>query len=227
MARTKLKQIADFRGVIRRRTAALSIVTGTNAYNVTSAMAGAASGGTATQAGVITAAPKNRVLLMNNDTGREIAQADGDKIFGRITFATAVFTLTLYVSDGAGGETAYAPVAGDSLNGVEVDIFYGEIVHAKDHDPTDIVNGLFSADELPSSDPNSHVSERELLTVATNGQTAFTLSFTPKAESLRLEVNGQAQVHGVDFTNSGTAVTWTDNDFTLETSDEVVAQYDR
>ena len=72
------------------------------------------------------------------------------------------------------------------------------------------------------------VDKRDRLTVATNGQTAFSLSQIPtKAISLALLVNGSAYElsnPSPAFTLAGTSITWT-GPFSLSPSDNLVAAY--
>jgi hypothetical protein len=69
---------------------------------------------------------------------------------------------------------------------------------------------------------------KDLLTVTTPGQTAFTLSQTPINDStFELVLNHTVHLrNGVDYTYSGTSLTWLDPDsITLDTTDELVAHY--
>ena len=65
----------------------------------------------------------------------------------------------------------------------------------------------------------------ETLNIVTNGDTLFTLS-NSVTRVRRLSVNGQSQVNGIDFTVSGTTLTWISTDFDLETSDELIINYE-
>jgi hypothetical protein len=57
-------------------------------------------------------------------------------------------------------------------------------------------------------------------------QTSFTLSGTPSENStVMMFVNGEKQQYGIDYTASGTAITWFDNDFILESTDIVEFWY--
>jgi hypothetical protein len=61
--------------------------------------------------------------------------------------------------------------------------------------------------------------------VATVGQTAFVLTQTPVSSAdVQMKVNKLSYENGVDFTVSGTAVTWTDP-FVLKAGDLVVFLY--
>lgn len=65
------------------------------------------------------------------------------------------------------------------------------------------------------------------VTVTTNGQTAFTLSATPvDINDVEMTVNGIEYTNGVDFTITGTSVTWNNVLFTLRTGDMIIFDYD-
>lgn len=60
----------------------------------------------------------------------------------------------------------------------------------------------------------------------TNGQVTFIISSTPTdVQSLTFAVNGVLADEGVDYSVSGTTITWTDAPFTMQTSDLVVVRY--
>lgn len=220
------KQIDRLQGTLKRAAAAATILTGTGTYVVTPSMAGSPASGSDSVSGVLTAAPQNKVNLNRSANGRALEKADGTRIFGRITFAATVFTLTLYVSDGAGGETPYSPVAGDALNNVSIDIIYGEVVKWENILPTQIVNGLDSLDDV-ATDPNSHLKQIDNYAAPTLNQTAFALSQTPKAGSVQFYINGMAMMPGVDFTVAGSTITYVPTDFAVATTDKAWAVYDR
>jgi hypothetical protein len=227
MALTKAKQLDKPVGTRKRVNAALTIVTGTSAYVTTPAFAGSAAGGSNTAVGVFTTAPTNYVALFRRLNGKEVRTADDRRIFGRTTHAAGVFTTRLYVTDNAGAETEYAPIAGDNLNGVAIDILFGEVVQFATLNATDTVNGLDSVDETGGADPNSHLKQIDVFGGVTNGQTAFVLTQTPKVGSVAFLVNGQAQTPTLDYTLAGLNLTWTARHFAIEATDEIVAIYDR
>ena len=220
------KQINRLEPTLKRRADAVTLLTGSSAYVVTPSMGGSPSGGNDTTAGVFTASPQNKVTLIRRDNGRAVEKADGTRITGRTTFAATVFTLTLYVSDGAGGETVYAPVAGDALNNVHLDIIYGEVVKWESRLPTDIVNALDGLDDV-SIDPNSHQKQIDSFLAPAANQTAFALTLTPKAGSVMMFINGQMQAPTTDFTVAGSAVTYNAVDYAIATTDRVHFAYDR
>jgi hypothetical protein len=69
---------------------------------------------------------------------------------------------------------------------------------------------------------------QEILTITSDGQTAFTLGQTPSGTSaFGLFLNGQLRSNPADYTFSGTALTWNDpGGLILLTTDELIAWYD-
>jgi hypothetical protein len=62
---------------------------------------------------------------------------------------------------------------------------------------------------------------------ASASQTAFTLTKTPvDSNDVRMRINGVDYDNGVDYTVSGTSVTWTDTAFVLDNGDDVEFDYD-
>lgn len=59
----------------------------------------------------------------------------------------------------------------------------------------------------------------------TNGQTVFTLSQASNSGYYFLTLNGLTQERSLDYTVSGTTLTWLNADFTLTTSDKLVFYY--
>jgi hypothetical protein len=227
MSKIARKQMDAPVGTRKRANTAFTILTGTSAYTTTASFGGSTGAGNDTTIGVFTTSPSNIAALFRRDNGKEVSRADGSRIFARNTFAAAVFTTTLYVSDGAGGETVYSPVAGDNLNNVAVDMIYGECVQFASLLPTQSINGLDSVDES-GADPNSHQRQFDIFATPTANQTAFTLSQTPKAAaSVGMKINGLDQRPTLDYTITGTAVTFTAVDHSIATTDHVMFVYDR
>lgn len=88
--------------------------------NISSEMSGKVSGGGSSSAGVITAAPNNRVVLVTADTEQAIEDAAGQRVYGRITEASGTWTLSFYTNE-AGVETAH------SLSSQDIRIYYREV----------------------------------------------------------------------------------------------------
>lgn len=74
---------------------------------------------------------------------------------------------------------------------------------------------------------NIPVANTDKLTISSDGQTAFTLSSTPSsAAAFGLYLNGQLREDTVDYSFSGTNLTWNDpGGLTLKTTDILIAKY--
>jgi hypothetical protein len=84
---------------------------------------------------------------------------------------------------------------------------------------------LGGINEVHASLPNA---VEDILTVASDGQTAFTLSNTPSSDAaFTLYLNGQLAERTVDYTRSGTSITWINGGSLgpLVTTDYFVALY--
>lgn len=71
-------------------------------------------GGTPTAEGVITSPPDNQVSLIDLANGGEIEDAQGQRVYGRITEAAGVWTLSFYTNE-AGVETASTIVSSTDI----------------------------------------------------------------------------------------------------------------
>lgn len=82
-------------------------VAAATSIDVSSYLTGKVAGGTPTQAGVITAPNDNRVELRISGLGDQVENPlTGDKVYGRLTFSTGVWTLSFYTLV-VGVQTAY------------------------------------------------------------------------------------------------------------------------
>ena len=124
------------------------------------------------------------------------------------------FTSNHVVADATSFETAISAL----------DAFFGNVTTAD----LNKLNAITStATQIDNAVTASHSKVYQAITVTSNGQTAFTLTSTPKADgAVELFVNGQSQANAVDYTVSGTSLTWTSSDFSLATTDSLIAVYD-
>jgi hypothetical protein len=81
-------------------------------YDISAEMTGRVPGGTATQIGVATDPPYNQVEIREKLTGTYIEDAGGQRVYGRITEASGVWTLSFFTNE-AGVETAHTLAAYD------------------------------------------------------------------------------------------------------------------
>ena len=218
MALLKAKQIDKLLGTLRRFDSAFTLAAAAT-VSLAATFAGKTAGGNDTTAGVFTTAPYNKVVLIDESTGNPLTDGVGNNVYGRIDGA---FLCTFYIVL-AGVETAYTFLAGNVSIGNTVAVIYGESVQFKDVLATDVIHGMDHLDET-DYDARAHAEKIETLPVTVGGQTAFTLTETPKAASVKIFVNGQRES---TFTHVGTstAVTWLNTDYQLETTDEVTFIY--
>lgn len=123
-------------------------ISGTSS-NVTSVFTGRTSGGSSLTKGVVTAG-QNYCELRNSSTDSLFINAQGEKVYGRITFAASTWTLTYYTLT-AGVETSY-----NFTSPVDMDIYFLQVFDVQDV-PTiwqDKVLSLFT------QNPASDVSEK-------------------------------------------------------------------
>jgi hypothetical protein len=174
--------------------------------------------------GVIVTGANNRTEIYGGASKLKLTDASGNEVFGRITEAGGVYTLT-YFSLVAGVETAH------SMPAAAIDI---EFSYRFDFArfPADAAIAV-SARNI-SNDPagaGGATSRNERLTV-TALNTVSNLGFTPlNAATLALFVNGQQfDTFGggaAAFSLSGVAITWSaaNAGFSLEVADRVTARY--
>jgi len=91
--------------------------------DVSLSFTGKLSGGASAQAGVITTTALNNTPLYDSTTNTYIEDAQGQRVYGRLTYSTGVWTLSFYTNE-AGTETAYS--FGSSTN---INVFYREVFH--------------------------------------------------------------------------------------------------
>lgn len=88
--------------------------------DVSSLFSGQSPGGDASTAGVITSAPNNFVPILEKDTGGEIEDGEGDRVFARLTESGGTWTLSFFTNE-AGTETAH------SLSSQDIRFLYREV----------------------------------------------------------------------------------------------------
>lgn len=173
--------------------------------------------------GVMTSTPDNRAELYLTGTQNKFDDGSGNEVYGRVTFAAAVYTLTFY-SLVAGTETAYA--FGGSTN---IDIEFGYVFDLVDL-PVDAIRSLKV--RRVSDDPASLFPTDfwEVLT-ATGDWAIPDLTYLPKSAALvKITINGQALYAGTHFTVTTKTFSFSSGQktavgFTIKTTDFIVAEY--
>lgn len=109
-------------------------LTGTaSSTDISSLMTGKTSGGSPSVLGVVTDAPYNKVTLLDATNADQLKDADGNIIYGRVTFAASVWTISYYVLLGT-TETAYTFTVSASVNWFYQE-FYNPMVSVPGYSP--------------------------------------------------------------------------------------------
>lgn len=197
--------------------------------SVTSFFSGKISGGSDTSAGVITSTPSNKIYLRIAGTGHPVTdQATGESVFARLTEISGAWTLGYFILQN-GTEVSYN-TTGNPAVGQAINFRWCEIVQAANYKPTMVVNVGEGIDEFDATSASSHQHIIDPITITTNGQTAITLSQTPKdGNDIELIINTVSYYASKHFNVSGATITWTNTaasgGFDLETIDDVAAMY--
>jgi len=223
--RVQPKQIEDYKigrmGVINFSAAGTSDIVTTEITSSAAADGVPVQVGAATTEGFITTGANNKVLMVDTLSKQAIDDGSGNEVFGRLTQAAAVYTLS-YFSLVLGVETAV------SLPAISIDFFVNYNYLFKNL-PNDILVRINAT--IVGEDPVNQAGRpirNEKVTV-TGLNTINDLAFLPIANSVSLVVNGKSETEGASeaFTRVGKVITWdaTDAGYDLETTDDVVAHY--
>ncbi len=169
-------------------------VTGTS-KDVTSLMTGKVSGGGSAAEGVLTDISHNRVDLIDPSTRTYFEDAQGQKVYGRITYAASVWTVSFYTNE-AGVETAY------SFSSSDVDILFREVFKSANRptiseNPTEFGTLDVTADVADATSTGRGVVSTGTQTFG--GAKTFNGDLTANAQMKLAEL--------VDSTTAGTAAT--------------------
>ncbi len=91
-----------------------------NSTGVATQMIGKSPGGDTSTAGVVTSSPYNKVVIVEAATLTGVEDAQGQRVYGRLTESAGAWTLTYYTNE-AGVETAH------SLTTTNITVFYNEV----------------------------------------------------------------------------------------------------
>lgn len=89
-------------------------------YSITTEMSGKTPGGSSSSLGVITSPPNNRVYIKDSLTETFVEDAEGQRVYGRITESGGAWTLSFYTNEG-GVETAH------NLSTLNISIYFWEV----------------------------------------------------------------------------------------------------
>lgn len=169
--------------------------------------------------GVVTAG-SNRVLIFDNTNKLPISDGNGDEVYGRITEAAGVYTLSYFVET-AGVETAYAMVGAD----IDFEFAYRFDFVRFPADATIKVKSRNVGDDPASGGSGSSV--EEIINISALN-TFADLTFNPSSNVI-LYINGKGEdnLSGGAFTEVAKAITWSSGNagYDAETTDRAVAVY--
>ena len=179
----------------------------------------------ATLIGVVTATTDNVCLIVNTATKRPVADATGNEVYGKLTEAAGVYTLT-YFSLIAGTETPYT---GFSATGIDFYFIYQFDAYRFPRNSGTALSGKVIQQDPSGSAGSTNRIEKVTVTAL---NTLAALSFAPTATTnIILHVNGKSENAfgggNAAFSVSGTAVTWSaaNAGYALQTTMDVIAQY--
>ncbi len=170
--------------------------------------------------GIIVSGTNNRVEIYKSSTKLKI-KGPGGELYGRITFASSIYTLSFYTLV-SGVETAYNL----PLDSIEFEFNYR--YEFKDL-PTDALIGIVTRN-INQDLPSSGDLVTESLTVSGINLVSDLSSAPDTSSNITLIVNGQEFNNltvSSAFSVVGTAVTWIplNAGFDLEITDKVIARY--
>jgi hypothetical protein len=177
--------------------------------------------GSATTEGFITTGANNKAWVLDATTKTTIDDGLGNEVYGRLTEAAGVYTLSYY-SIQSGTETAV------TLSATTIDFFVSYNYSFKNlpNDALIRVNSVVVGED-PSGAGGRPIRNEKITVTALN--TLANLAKTPIDNTVALYVNGKAEAEGASeaFTRVGKVLTWdaTDAEYDLETTDDVVAHY--
>lgn len=178
-----------------------------------------------TQPGIPTSAPSNKCEIWNGTTKEKIGTVSGNyEIYGRLTFASSIWTISYFYLDGTGTEQSYTFT---STQTIDLDFIYR--FQFADF-PTDGLVSIISRNVYSDPVGSGSAAIVEKLTVtSTNTVSNITQAPAFPLKTL-LYVNGKTEVAvgtSPSFVVSGSTVTWNSGNagYILETSDDVTVQY--
>lgn len=173
--------------------------------------------------GVVVSSPNNRCEVYDNVTKEKLTTATGEEVYGKLTFAASVYTLTLYYLDG-GAETLHT-TTGD----VDIDFDFS-YRFTFEKLPADAL--ISSYVRNVSQDPHGSQAALivEKLTVTGTNTLSALANIPATPTNTKLVINGHAEYAkgaSPSFAVSGTTVTWNagNSGYALETTDTVFVEY--
>jgi len=178
--------------------------------------------------GVVTSSPNNRVEIYNATSKQKIVDASNNEVYGRLTEATGVYTLSYFVLPSSGTETAFTFASATNID------FEFNYRFPFDRLPADAIVSARARNvsDDPAAIAGGGLTPRAELLTVTALNTVSNLSFVPANSGIiNLIVNGESfdSFGGANapFSVSGQAITWSaaNAKMALETTDRVIARY--
>lgn len=121
--------------------------------DVTSLFSGQTAGGDSVTAGVITSSPNNYCPILEKTTGGEVEDAEGDRVFARLTESAGTWTLSFFTNE-AGVETAHA------LSSQDIRFLYREVFTAANRPTIGANVGIYDTLSAVGDIPDAGVTQR-------------------------------------------------------------------
>lgn len=232
--RIKGKQVNKyFSGYIRVSGTSVTGLSSNVTLGITSALLGAghnsqnltlAPSVTANTGGIVTNAPYNRVEIFDSNSKEKIVST-GEEVYGRITEAIGVYTLSFYFKDNNGIETVHnfsiiTPIDYEFLYRFQ----FGEL-------PTEIFVGLTSRNVVTDAGGSSNGTDYSEITTVTGIDTLASLNYSPTGpDDIILYVNSKPEFAigaTPSFSVVGTSVTWlaANAGYSIDPTDVVTSEY--
>lgn len=117
---------------------------------ILAASASGTPGGSDSVAGIVTTTPNNKVQIRATANGQPVEHSTGADVFGRLTEAAGVYTLSFVYEDTSGVEHAYTFAANTGI-----DILYPESFSLSNIPFNSLMNGVAFVDGLPAAHEHS------------------------------------------------------------------------
>lgn len=138
--------------------------------DISTPMTGKVADGGVAQLGVITVGANNRVWIIDASTETFLEDAEGQRVYGRITYLAGVWTLSFYTNE-AGVETAY------NLSSTNITVFFLEVFDQSSRPTIPSNPALFGTLDITADVIDASVTHRGLINILTQafaGNKTFT-----------------------------------------------------
>ncbi len=179
--------------------------------------------------GIVTTGATARSEIKLTATGKKIdGDGQGNEVYGRLTEAAGVYTLSYFYNDATGTEQTYTFGTSENIN---FTICYR---YRSDDIPVDALYSILSRDIQQDPGSGAGITPVDEVVTITATNTFAALSQTPNPlTAFKLKVNGVVfdSLTGSPVSVTGTAITWTpaafgaQDAYNVETTDRATAHY--